>query len=127
MASVIASPEVVAGAAADLSALGSTISRASEAAAGVTTAVGSAAADEVSVAIAELFSQHARDYQVLAARAAEFHDEFAQLLAAAGNAYGEAERPHRMHWGRSPRKPGHCWCRWSATLRPAQQEQPRLP
>ncbi|MCV7146764.1 PE family protein [Mycobacterium riyadhense] len=91
MASVIASPEVVAGAAADLSALGSTISRASEAAAGVTTAVGSAAADEVSVAIAELFSQHARDYQVLAARAAEFHDEFAQLLAAAGNAYGEAE------------------------------------
>ncbi|WP_239656866.1 PE family protein [Mycobacterium riyadhense] len=46
--------------------LGSTISAASAAAASATTAVASAAQDEVSAAIAGLFSEHGRQYQVLA-------------------------------------------------------------
>ncbi|WP_085249054.1 PE family protein, partial [Mycobacterium riyadhense] len=91
MAFVIASPEALAAAAADLSALGSTISRASAAAAGATTAVGSAAADEVSAAIAALFSEHARDYQVLAARAAVFHGEFTRALVGGASEYAAAE------------------------------------
>nr|WP_239656992.1 PE family protein [Mycobacterium riyadhense] len=79
---VVVSPQVVLAAAADLSVLGSTISAASAAAASATTAVASAAQDEVSAAIAGLFSEHGRDYQVLAGRVAGFHEQFSAVLAA---------------------------------------------
>ncbi|WP_204079925.1 PE family protein [Mycobacterium riyadhense] len=91
MAFVFVSSEVLAAAAADLSALGSTIGAASAAAAGATTGLASAAQDEVSAAIAALFSQHGRDYQVLAGRVAGFHDEFTRALAVGGRVYAGAE------------------------------------
>ncbi|WP_420891402.1 PE family protein [Mycobacterium riyadhense] len=88
---VVVSPQVVLAAAADLSVLGSTISAASAAAASATTAVASAAQDEVSAAIAGLFSEHGRDYQVLAGRVAGFHEQFSAVLAASAGGYAGAE------------------------------------
>ena len=56
-----------------------------------TTAVIAAAGDEVSAAIASLFSGHAQAYQALGAQAAAFHCEFTRALTAAGGAYAAAE------------------------------------
>ncbi|WP_204810437.1 PE family protein [Mycobacterium riyadhense] len=81
---------LAAAAAADLSALGSTIGAASAAAAGATTGLASAAQDEVSRR-RRGFSQHGRDYQVLAGRVAGFHDEFTRALAVGGRVYAGAE------------------------------------
>nr|WP_239657391.1 PE family protein [Mycobacterium riyadhense] len=91
MSFVVVSPRVVLAAAADLSVLGSTISAASAAAASATTGLASAAQDEVSAAIAGLFSEHGRDYQVLAGRVAGFHEQFSAVLAASAGGYAGAE------------------------------------
>ena len=61
MSFVIAAPEFVTAAASDLAKIGSTIS-ATHAAAASTTVVIAAAGDEVSAAIASLFSGHAREF-----------------------------------------------------------------
>ena len=55
------------------------------------TAVVAAAGDEVSAAIASVFSGHAKDFQALSAQAATFHAEFVQALSGAGGAYSVAE------------------------------------
>src|SRR6185437_14529770 len=78
-------------AAANLAGLGSWISAADAAAATPTTGVLAAGADEVSAAIASLFSSHAQDYQALSARAATFHTEFVQAMGNANYAYAAAE------------------------------------
>jgi len=59
MSYVIAAPEIMTSAASDLATIGSNLSAAHTAAAARTLAVMPAAADEVSVSIAHLFSQHA--------------------------------------------------------------------
>ncbi len=61
------------------------------AAAAATTGVLPAAADEVSAAIAALFSQHAAGYQQLSAQARVFHDLFVQSLNAGAGTYAAAE------------------------------------
>ncbi|WP_131806166.1 PE family protein, partial [Mycobacterium alsense] len=91
MSFVIATPEVLTSAAASLNSLGASLSAGNTAAASVTTGIVAAAQDEVSVAVAALFGQHAQAYQAAAARAAVIHDEFVQGLSAAGGAYGAAE------------------------------------
>ena len=91
MSFVIAAPEFVAAAASDLAAIGSTVSAAHMAAAPPTVAVIPAAADEVSASIAHVFSVHAQDYQVLAAQAAAFHEQFVQHLTASAGSYASAE------------------------------------
>jgi PE family len=63
---VIATPEMMASAATDLATIGWALTAAHTTAAAPTLAVLPAAADEVSVGIAHLFSQHAGDYQALA-------------------------------------------------------------
>ena len=68
MSFVIAVPEFVASAATDLSNIGSGLSAANAAAVAPTTAVVAAAGDEVSAAIASLFSGHAKEFQALGAR-----------------------------------------------------------
>jgi len=78
-------------AAADVADVGSAINDASAAAAGPTTGVLEAAADEVSAAAASLFNSYARQYQSLVKHAGAFHEGFARLLAAAGNAYAETD------------------------------------
>ena len=50
-----------------------------------------AAEDEVSEAIAKLFGGYGQQYQAVLTKAAAFHDDFARALAAAGNAYAQAE------------------------------------
>jgi hypothetical protein len=88
---VIAVPEMVVSAASNLTSLGSMISEANAAAVAPTTGVVAAAGDEVSAAIASLFSSHARDFQALSAQAAAFHAQFVQALAGAGNSYAATE------------------------------------
>ena len=84
MSFVIAAPEMVTSAATDLASIGSTISAANAAAAAPTTGVLAAAEDEVSAAIASLFSGHGQAFQALSAQAAAFHAQFVQTLNAAG-------------------------------------------
>ncbi|MGO9223289.1 PE family protein [Mycobacterium sp.] len=91
MSYVLTQPDVMGTAAADLAAIGTTIKQAGAAAAGKTTGVAAAAADEVSVAITNLFNAYAQEWQAVLGRATVFHSEFARALAAAGNAYASAE------------------------------------
>jgi PE family len=91
MSSVTAAPELISTAATDLANIGSNLSAAHMAAAAPTTGVVPAAADEVSASIAHLFSAHAQDYQALAGRAAAFHHQFMQNLAASAGSYASAE------------------------------------
>jgi Flp pilus assembly protein TadG len=91
MAYVIAAPEMMTSAASDLAAIGSNVSAAHMVAAARTTSVIPAAADEVSAGIAQLFSQHAANYQALAAQAAAFNDQFVQHLTAGAFSYASTE------------------------------------
>src|ERR1700678_4201371 len=67
------------------------IDQAHAAAAASTTVVLPAAADEVSAAIAALFSGHAQGFAALGAQAASFHAQFVQLMNAGAGAYAGAE------------------------------------
>ena len=78
-------------AATDLENIRSTISAASSAAAGSTTALLPAAEDEVSAAIAALFGAHGTAFQALSAQAAAFHEEFVRVLNAGAGAYLSTE------------------------------------
>ncbi|ORV81710.1 hypothetical protein AWC11_24425 [Mycobacterium interjectum] len=91
MSFVFAVPEVVTDAATSLQNLGSTIDAAHAAAALPTTGVLAAAEDEVSAAIAALFSQQGSAYQALSAQAAAFHTQLVQTLNAGAGAYAAAE------------------------------------
>ncbi|WP_151090869.1 PE family protein, partial [Mycobacterium tuberculosis] len=82
MSYVIAAPEALVAAATDLATLGSTIGAANAAAAGSTTALLTAGADEVSVAISALFGSHAQGYQTLSAQLAAYHNQFVRALNA---------------------------------------------
>ena len=91
MSFVIAAPDMVMSAATDLANIGSTISAAHAAAAAPTTGVLAAGADEVSAAIAALFSGHGQAFQALNSRAAAFHAQFVQNLTSGGAAYAGAD------------------------------------
>jgi hypothetical protein len=78
-------------AATDLATIGSNLSAAHTAAATQTIAVTPAAADEVSMGIAQLFSRHAANYQAVATRAAAFTDQFVQHLKTGAGSYAGAE------------------------------------
>jgi PE family len=91
LAYVIAAPEMMEAASTDLAAIGSTLNAAHMAAAAPTVAVMPAAADEVSAGIAQLFSQHAQDYQASARQAAAFQEQFAQNLKTSAASYTSIE------------------------------------
>ncbi len=91
MTSLITQPQLLASAAADTAQISSAISAAKTAAAGRTTGLVAAAEDEVSALTTTLFNTYAREYHAALGQATAFHDEFAQLLAAAGNTYAGAE------------------------------------
>jgi hypothetical protein len=84
-------PEFVGQAAGQLENIGSALAAAHAAAAVPTTGVAAAAGDEVSAAIASLFSSHAEHYQALNAQAAAFHNQFTNLLNAGAGSYVTAE------------------------------------
>ena len=85
---VIAAAEALAAASEDLSGIGSTIMEANTAAAAWTTERLAAGQDEVSAAIAALFSVHAEQYRALSAQAAAFHTQFMQTLGGGGGVCG---------------------------------------
>jgi hypothetical protein len=87
---VFTQPQAMATAATDLAGIGSGLSAAYAAAVPTTTVV-AAAGDEVSAAIASLFSGHAQSFRALGARAAAFHEQFVQALASGGSAYSGTE------------------------------------
>ena len=61
------------------------------AAAGPTTGVIPAAADEVSVLVAAQFATHAEMYQVLSAQAAAIHEMFVSTLGTSAGSYAATE------------------------------------
>lgn len=88
---VVATPEALVAAAANVAGIGSELRTAHTAAAAPTTGVLAAAADEVSTQIAAVFSQHALGFQQLGARAAAFHEQFVAALTAGASSYAAAE------------------------------------
>jgi PE family len=72
MSFVTAVPEVLGTAATDLAGLGSTLNAANSAASTSTTGILAAAGDEVSAAIAAVFSAHGQGYQALPRRLRRF-------------------------------------------------------
>jgi triacylglycerol lipase len=91
MSNLIAAPEIMTTAATDLATIGSDLSAAHTAAAAQTTGMLAAAEDEVSTAIAALFSAHGQGLQALGAQAAAFHAQFVQALNASAGSYASAE------------------------------------
>src|SRR4051812_45127467 len=91
MSYLVTVPELVSAAAADLTGIGETLSEASASAAAPTTVLLAAGADEVSGAIAALFSGHGQAFQAVSTQAAAFHDRFVQLLSSGAGAYTSAE------------------------------------
>ena len=91
MSNVTAVPEMMAAAATDVAAIGSTVNAAHMAAAAPTVAVIPAAADEVSASIAQVFSRLAQNYHALVGQAAAFSQQFVQHLNAGAGSYAGAE------------------------------------
>ena len=91
MSFVVAVPDVLQSAASELTTLASTLGAANAAAASPTTAMLAAAQDEVSAAIAALFSAHGQAYQSLSAQAEAFQAQFVEALTAGAGSYASAE------------------------------------
>ncbi|KLO31946.1 PE family protein, partial [Mycobacterium haemophilum] len=91
MSFLMVAPDALGIAAADLASIGSTLNTANAAAAAQTTAMLAAAEDEVSAAIATLFSGHGQAYQAVSAQAAAFHNQLVHALSAGAGAYTAAE------------------------------------
>ena len=88
---VIAAPEALAAASADLTGIEEAIKGAAAAAAPSTTGIVAAAGDEVSAAIASLFGGYAEEFQALTAQTTAFQAQFERALSAAAGAYAAAE------------------------------------
>ena len=91
MSFLTALPEALSSAAKDLTNIGSTLNVANTAAKLPTTWILAAAEDEVSAAIAALFSEHGAGFQAVSAQAAEFHEQFVQALSGGAGAYALTE------------------------------------
>ena len=109
MSYVVVAPEFVASAASDLAGIGSGLSAAHAAAAFPTTAVVAAAGDEVSAAIASVFSSHGRAFQTLGGEAAAFHAQFVQTLSGAGGAYSLTEAANASPLHSLPQPVQNAW------------------
>jgi hypothetical protein len=99
MSYLIAVPEILDSAATDLASIAGTLNAANASAAAHTTGIVAAAQDEVSAAIAALFSQRAQAYQAVSAQAAAFHQQFMQALTAGAGVYAGAEAANASHLG----------------------------
>ncbi|TVS85782.1 PE family protein, partial [Mycobacterium helveticum] len=84
---LIAVPESLVAASADLSSIGSSIRAASVAAAPSTTSVLVAAQDEVSAAVSALFGAHGRQFQSLMGQVNLFHEQFAAAVSKGSGMY----------------------------------------
>ncbi|MEE3067428.1 MAG: PE family protein, partial [Actinomycetota bacterium] len=84
-------PEVLSSAVADLTSIGSSVRDANTAAAPAITEVAAAGGDEISAAVAAIFSNCAKDYQSLLAQVEAYREGFTHNLAAGNAAYVGAE------------------------------------
>ncbi|WP_136625846.1 PE family protein, partial [Mycobacterium attenuatum] len=91
MSYLVAVPEILASSAGDVANLGAALSAANAAAATPTTAMLAAGADEVSAAVASLFSTEAQAYQALSNQMEAFHQQFVAALHAGAGDYASAE------------------------------------
>ncbi len=91
MAFVTTQPEALTAAAGTLQGIGSSLSAQSAAAAGPTTGVVPAAADEVSALTAAQFAAHAQLYQEGSAQAAAIHELFVNTLGISSGSYAVTE------------------------------------
>ncbi|UQX09691.1 PE family protein [Candidatus Mycobacterium methanotrophicum] len=91
MSYVTTNPDVLAGAAANLSGLGDAMVARNAAAAAPTTGLAPAASDLVSAMTAARFGQQGAAYQQLAAQAAEVHEQLVAALRSGAGAYALAE------------------------------------
>lgn len=91
MSFVKTQPEGLSAAAADLQSIGLMVSSGNAGAAGPTTGVVPAAADEVSALTAAQFEAHAQAYQAIAAQAAAIHEQFVNTLAISAGSYAATE------------------------------------
>jgi hypothetical protein len=102
---VITEPQIISAVATDVEEIGSAISAANAEATGPTSGLLAPAADEVSAAITNLFGAYSREYHAVVRHAAAFHDEFTRALAAAGNAYANAEGVNAADLAAAPQTP----------------------
>ncbi len=91
MSLLVVTPELLVSAAADLESIGSALNAANAAAAGSTTGLVAAGADEVSAAVATLFGGFGQEYQALSAQVSAFHLQFVQALSSGAGSYLGAE------------------------------------
>jgi PE family len=91
MSFVTVATDAVANAAKTLEGIGSGLSSARTAAAAPTAGIAAAAQDEVSAAIAKLFSGFGQEFQAVSAQAQAFHDQFVNTLNAGMEQYAIAE------------------------------------
>ena len=91
MSCVIATPELVQGAAQDLAGIRSSLADATASVSGPTTGIAAAAQDEVSIAIASLFGNVGQEFQALSGQAQAFHTQFVNAMNASAGAYVSAE------------------------------------
>lgn len=91
MSFVNTQPEALAAAASGLRGIGSVVAAQNAAAAGPTTVLPPAAADEVSALTAVLFAAHAQAYQDVSAAATAIHEAFVKTLALSSESYAATE------------------------------------
>jgi triacylglycerol lipase len=91
MSYVIAAPEIMTAAATDLATIGSAVDAAHAAAAPATTGIVAAAQDEVSSAIAALFSAHGQGFAALGARWNAAAEQFVAALKSSAGSYASTE------------------------------------
>ncbi|MEY8017315.1 GH12 family glycosyl hydrolase domain-containing protein [Mycobacterium servetii] len=92
-------PELMSTAVSQAAGIGSSLRSAYSAADVSTTSVATAAQDEVSGAIAAVFSAHAQRFQALGTQAAAFHAQFVAALHRVQGAYGAAEAANTTSLG----------------------------
>jgi PE family len=91
MGFVSAGTDLIGQAATDLAAIRSDLDAAMTSMAGPTRALAPAGQDEISAAIAAVFSDAGTQFQAYQAQAARFHDSFAKLMNTGAMAYAQAE------------------------------------
>jgi hypothetical protein len=99
MSFLSAQPAELNSAAENLQVIGSSLAAQNVAAAGPTTGVLPAAADEVSALTAVQFATHAEMYRAISAQAAAIHDMFVNTLSVSASSYAATEAANAVAAG----------------------------
>lgn len=99
MSFVTTQPESLSAAAANLHGIGAALTAQNNAAAGPTTALAPAAADEVSALTAAQFAAHAQMYQAVSSQAAAIHEMFVNTLGTSALSYADTEAANAVGTG----------------------------